>query len=256
MDGIVFGLCTLVGVVGTTLSAREAWRQRSRPEYRVARLARTVAFGVCSLGVALAVPALANLLEQATGVENIAKLGAHICAVLWCGSLQLMLVDWSYNQDVLKASLYGRIALAVTVLAAMIPLFVSTTEAGLEFTTRFAATPGVTVYLLVYLGYVALTCGEIAFLCSGMALAVSRVGHRWSARGLAISAVAAVLGVMYALSKGSYLVLHYLRHPWPLHIEEVVSPLLAGLATVTLITGLTLAMVGKRIAARASAPTS
>ncbi|WP_274558153.1 hypothetical protein [Streptomyces spiramyceticus] len=256
MDAIVFGLCTLVGVVGTTLSAREAWRQRSRPEYRVARLARTIAFGVCSLGVALAVPVLADLLEQVTNVDNAGKLGAHICAVLWCGSLQLMLVDWSYNQDVIKASLYSRIALAVTVFAAMIPLFVATTRKGLEFTTAFAIEPGVTVYLLVYLGYVALTCGEIAFLCSGMAMSASHAGHRWTAWGLGTSAVAAVLGVMYAFSKGSYLVLHYLRHPWPLHIEEVVSPLLAGLAVVALITGLTLAMVGRRIAARASIPVS
>ncbi|MFI5792375.1 hypothetical protein [Streptomyces sp. NPDC051677] len=250
MDGIVFGLCTLFGLAGTALSGREAWRQRTRNEYRIARFTRAAAFGVCTLGVALAVPSIEDLVESATGMNNAAKLGAHICAVLWCGSLQLMLVDWSYNQEVLKASLYARVAFAVCVLAAMLPLFVNTTSEGMEFTTEYASVPGVTVYLMVYLSYVAITCGEIAFLCSGMALIARRGGHSWSTRGLALSTVSALLGVAYAASKGSYLVTHYLRHPWSLDIEEIVSPVLAGLAVITLITGLTMAMVGKRLASR------
>ncbi|UNO42125.1 hypothetical protein [Streptomyces sp. MST-110588] len=250
MDGIVFGLCALFGVVGTVLSAREAWRQRSRNDYRIARLARTVAFGVCTIGVIFAIPPVEDLGESMTGMNNAAKLGAHFCAVLWCGSLQLMLVDWSYNHEVLKASLYARIAFAVCVLAAMLPLFVATTGESIEFTTEHAAVPGVTVYLMIYLTYVAVTCGEIAFLCFGMALSVRRSGHVWSARGLGLSAAAAILGVAYAASKGSYLVTHYLGHPWPLHAEEIVSPALAGLATIALISGLTMAMVGRRIALR------
>ncbi|MFE3577903.1 hypothetical protein [Streptomyces vinaceus] len=250
MDGIVFGICTLVGIVGTWYSARDAWRLRDRSEYRIARAARAVAFGVCTIGVLLAVPPVEGLLEDLTGMNNSAKLGAHFCAVLWCGSLQLMLVDWSYNHEVLKASLYARVALGVAVLAAMLPLFITTTRPELEFTTAFASEPGVTVYLLVYLTYVAITCGEIGFLCSGMAMSASRRGHTWTSRGLATSAAAAVLGVAYAISKGSYLVLNYLRHPWPLHYEEIISPLLAGLATVALITGLTMAMVGRRLSQR------
>ncbi|MER6389333.1 hypothetical protein ABT236_12770 [Streptomyces sp. NPDC001523] len=246
MDGIVFGICALVGAVGTWYSARDAWRLRDRSEYRIARTARTIAFGVCAVGVLLAVPAVERLLEDLTGMNNSAKLGAHFCAVLWCGSLQLMLVDWSYDHEVLKAGLYARVALGVAVSAAMLPLFIATTGAEMEFTTAFAAEPGVTAYLLVYLTYVAATCGEIAFRCSGMALSASRNGHTWTSRGLATSAVAAVLGVAYAISKGSYLVLHHLHHPWPLRYEEIVSPLLAGLATVALITGLTMAMAGRR----------
>ncbi|SED65122.1 hypothetical protein SAMN05428942_2195 [Streptomyces sp. 2112.2] len=250
MDGIVFGLCALVCIAGIALSGREAWRQRARKEYRVARFARTVAFGVCGVGVLLAVPEVESLVESMTGMNNAAKLGAHICAVLWCGSLQLMLVDWSYNQDVLKASLYARIAFGMCVLTAMLPLFIETTGDSIEFTTEYAAAPGVTVYLMVYLGYVAVTCGEIAFLCSGMALSARRSGHSWTASGLAVSATAALLGVAYAASKGSYLVMHYLGHPWPLRYEEIISPLLAGLAVIALITGLTMAMVGRRVAAR------
>ncbi|WSQ09018.1 hypothetical protein OG604_15240 [Streptomyces sp. NBC_01231] len=253
MDGVVFGLCALFGLAGTALSAREAWRQRTRNEYRIARFTRAVAFGVCTVGVALAVPLVEDFVESATGMNNAAKLGAHFCAILWCGSLQLMLVDWSYNQDVLKASLYARVAFAVCVLAAMLPLFVKTTGESVEFTTEFATVPGVTVYLMVYLAYVAITCGEIAFLCSGMALVARRGGHSWSARGLGMSATAALLGVAYAASKGSYLVTHYLGHPWPLRQEEIVSPLLAGLAVISLITGLTMAMVGKRLASRKAA---
>ncbi|WJV48862.1 hypothetical protein [Streptomyces flavofungini] len=250
MDGIVFGLCALVCIAGTALSGREAWRQRTRAEYRIARFARTVAFGVCGVGVLFAVPPVESFFESLTGMNNAAKLGAHICAVLWCGSLQLMLVDWSYNRDVLKASLYARIAFGACVLAAMLPLFIGATDENTEFTTEFATVPGVTVYLMVYLCYVAVTCGEIAFLCFGMAMSTRQGGHAWTARGLIVSATAAILGVAYAVSKGSYLVTHYLGHPWPLRYEEVVSPLLAGLAVIALITGLTMAMVGKRLASR------
>ncbi|MGV9342275.1 hypothetical protein [Streptomyces sp. NPDC003688] len=250
MDGLVFGLCALIGLAGTVLSAQEAWRQRDRSDYRVARFTRALAIGICTVGVTLAVPATEDVIESATGMNNAAKLGAHICAVVWCGSLQLMLVDWSYNHEVLKASLYARVAFAVCVLAAMLPLFVGTTDETVEFTTEFAAVPGVTAYLMVYLGYVAITCGEIAFLCTGMALAARRAGHAWTARGLALSSISALLGVAYAAGKGSYLVTHYLGHPWPLRYEEIVSPLLAGLAVISLITGLTMAMVGRRLASR------
>ncbi|MFI1100291.1 hypothetical protein [Streptomyces melanogenes] len=256
MDGIVFGLCALVGIAGTVLSAREAWRQRARQEYRIARFGRAVAFGVCTIGVFLAVPPVAHFVESLTGIHNAAKLGAHICAVLWCGSLQLMLVDWSYNHEVLKASLISRMALAVCVLALMLPLFITTTNEHIEFTTEFAIEPGVTVYLLIYLGYVAITCGEIAFLCLGMSLSARNSSHTWTARGLAMSAIAAVLGVAYAASKGSYLVMHYLQHPWSLSVEEKVSPLLAGLSVIALITGLTMAMVGRRLANRKADPSS
>lgn len=256
MDGLVFGLCALIGLVGTALAAREAWRQRDRSDYRVARFTRAVAIGICTVGVTLAVPAIEDVIESATGMNNAAKLGAHICAVVWCGSLQLMLVDWSYNHEVLKASLYARVALAVCVLTAMLPLFVNTTGENVEFTTEYAVVPGVTVYLMVYLSYVAITCGEIAFLCTGMALVARRGGHTWSARGLALSSISAVLGVAYAASKGSYLVTHYLGHPWPLRYEEIVSPLLAGLAVISLITGLTMAMVGRRLASRVATSTA
>jgi hypothetical protein len=253
MDGLVFGLCALIGLVGTVLSARESWRQRDRSDYRVARFTRAVAIGICTVGVTLAVPAIEDVIESATGMNNAAKLGAHICAVVWCGSLQLMLVDWSYNHEVLKASLYARVAFGACVLAAMLPLFVGTTDETVEFTTEFATVPGVTVYLMVYLAYVAITCGEIAFLCTGMALVARRAGHAWTARGLALSSISALLGVAYAASKGSYLVTHYLGHPWPLRYEEIVSPVLAGLAVISLITGLTMAMVGRRLASRVAA---
>ncbi|MFD5888253.1 hypothetical protein ACFWHQ_20030 [Streptomyces sp. NPDC060334] len=250
MDGIVFGICTLVGIVGTWHAARDARRLRNRSEYRIARAARAVGFGVATVGVLMAVPAVERLLEDLTGVNNSARLGTHICVVLWCGGLQLMLVDWSYNHEVLRASLYARVALGIVVLAAMLLLFIATIGPEAEITTRFAEEPGVTVYLLVYLTYVAITCGEITFLCSGMALSTARRGHTWTARGLTTSAAAAILGAAYAISKGSYLVLHYLRHPWSLRYEEIVSTLLAGLATVALITGLTMAMVGRRLTQR------
>ncbi|MDX2826001.1 hypothetical protein PV416_34280 [Streptomyces ipomoeae] len=53
----------------------------------------------------------------------------------------------------------------------------------------------------------------------------------------------------------SYLVTHHFGRPWPLELEEIISPVLAGIGVIFLFTGLTMAMVGKRLASR-KAPAS
>ncbi|UUN30077.1 hypothetical protein [Streptomyces sp. FIT100] len=46
-----------------------------------------------------------------------------------------MLVDRSYNHEVLKASRYARIAFALCVLTAMLPLFVTMTDESREMSS-------------------------------------------------------------------------------------------------------------------------
>ncbi|MFJ3229887.1 hypothetical protein [Streptomyces sp. NPDC086787] len=247
MNGLIFGLCALFGVAGTAHALREVWRQRRRTEYRIARIARIVAASASTVGASFAIPAVAGMIESAIGMDNVAKLAAHVCFVVACGSIQLMLVDWSYTSEALTASLYARIALGLCVLAAMITLFVASTDESIEFTMQYAAVPDVAAYYLAYLAYVAITCCEITYLCSGMAVSAQRSGHVLSARGLGMSAASAILGIAFTASKGSYLVTRYLGRPWSLRAEEIVSPMLGGLALITFTTGLILAMAGRRV---------
>ncbi|QKV98290.1 hypothetical protein HUT19_41990 (plasmid) [Streptomyces sp. NA02950] len=238
MDGIVFGTCTVAGVLVTFFCTR-----RAVGNPRVSTWSIAAAFGVCTLGVFFAVPMVADLAEDATGVANVGKLIAHICAILWCAALQITMVDLAYRPEYVRAAMYQRAFAAMVELAVMVPLFLATNEPRIEFTTAYAADTRVAAYLLIYLAYVMVTCGELAFMCGRTAR--RNWGIRpWSGAGFALSSMAATLGMAYTMSKGSYLIFYILGNPWSLDVEEVVSPALSGLAVIFLFLGLTLPMVG------------
>ncbi|MEU7028995.1 hypothetical protein AB0A60_20180 [Streptomyces sp. NPDC046275] len=193
-----------------------------------------------------AVPTVAQVAEDLTGVPNVGKLVAHICAILWCAALQVTMVDLAYRPEYLRAAMFQRGFAAMVELAIMVPLFLATNRPGMEFTTAHVSDPKVATYLLLYLSYVLLTCGELAFMCARTAQRMW--GPRpWSGTGFALSSMAATLGVAYTISKGSYIVFHTLGRPWSLGVEEVVSPALSGMAVLFLFAGLTLPMVGALI---------
>ncbi|MET9774572.1 hypothetical protein ABZ023_09890 [Streptomyces sp. NPDC006367] len=202
-----------------------------------------VAFGVCTVGVFFAIPAVARAAEQITGLDNAGKLVAHVRAILWCASLQITMVDLAYRPEYLRTAMYQRLFAAAVELAVMIPLFVAANDEDVEFTTAYADHPSVAAYLLVYLFYVLVTCGELAFMY-GRTTRRSRTTRPWTGAGFTLCSVAAALGVGYTLSKGSYIVFHALGHPWSLDVEETVSPALSGLTVLFLFTGLTMPMLG------------
>ncbi|MFF8731775.1 hypothetical protein ACF073_35630 [Streptomyces sp. NPDC015171] len=210
---------------------------------RVSTWSIASAFGVCTLGVLLAVPAVAHVVQSATGIENIAKLSAHICAILWCAFLQVAMVDLAYRPEYLRPAVFQRGFAAFVYLTVMVVLFLATNGPHVAFTTAYAADDKVAAYLLIYLSYVLITCGELAFMCGRTAL--RNWGIRpWSGAGFALSSVAAALGMAYTISKGSYILCDALHVPWSLRVEEVLSPALAGLAVLCLFSGLTLPMIG------------
>ncbi|AJE43906.1 hypothetical protein CP978_31185 [Streptomyces nodosus] len=238
MDGIVFGTCTVAGLVVTALCTR-----RAVGNPRVSTWAIASAFGVCTLGVLFAVPTVAQATESVTGIDNVAKLIAHICAILWCAFLQVTMVDLAYRPEYLRSAIFQRGFAAVVYLAIMVPLFLATNGPDVEFTTSYAGAPKVSTYLLIYLSYVLITCGELAFMCGRTAR--RNWGIRpWSGTGFGLSAAAAVLGMAYACSKGSYILTYTLGAPWSLQAEQALSPALAGMAVLCLFTGLTLPMIG------------
>ncbi|MEW1548380.1 hypothetical protein [Streptomyces tsukubensis] len=195
------------------------------------------------MGVLFAVPAVATAAADATGITNAGKLVAHVCAILWCAALQVAMVDLAYRPEYLKAAIFQRGFAAMVQLAIMVPLFLATNRPGVEFTTAHVDDPKVAAYLIVYLSYVLITCGELAFMCGRTAR--RNWGIRpWSGAGFALSSMAATLGMAYAFSKGSYIISFTLDEPWSLKTEETVSPALSGMAVIFLFIGLTLPMVG------------
>ncbi|MFJ5071251.1 hypothetical protein ACIQC7_33020 [Kitasatospora sp. NPDC088556] len=238
MDGIIFGTCTVAGLLVSALCTR-----RAVGNPRVSTWAIAIAFGVCTLGVLCAVPVVAQAAEDITGIVNVGKLVAHVCAILWCAALQITMVDLAYRPEYLKPAIYQRGFAAIVELAIMVPLFLATNRSEVQFTTAYVADPKVAAYLLVYLSYVLVTCGELAFMC-GRAARRNWGIRPWSGAGFSLSSMAAALGIAYSLSKGSYIIFYILNDPWPLKTEEVVSPGLSGLAVLFLFSGLTLPMLG------------
>ncbi|MFD7866951.1 hypothetical protein [Streptomyces sp. NPDC059783] len=238
MDGIVFGTCTVVGMLVTAMCTR-----RAVGNPRVSTWSIALAFGVCTLGVLFAVPPVARAAEDITGIDNIAKLTAHVCAILWCAFLQVTMVDLAYRPEYLRSAIFQRGFAAVIYLSIMIPLFLATNKPGIAFTTDHASDQHVSTYLLIYLSYVLLTCGELTFMCGRTAYRNWDI-RPWSGAGFGLSAAAAVLGMAYAVSKGGYLLSFALKVPWSLTVEQALSPTLAGLAILCLFAGLTLPMIG------------
>lgn len=253
VDGIVFGTCTVAGLLVTALCS---WRAVGNP--RVSTWSIAIAFGVCTLGVFFAVPMVAQAAEDVTGVVNVGKLVAHICAILWCTALQITMVDLTYRPEYLRAAIFQRIFAALVELAIMVPLFLATNAPSIEFTTSYVHHGSVAAYLIIYLSYVLVTCGELAFMC-GRTAARNWGIRPWSGAGYALSSMAATLGVAYTMSKGSYILFYTLGNAWPLDVEEALSPTLSGLAVLFLFVGLTLPMVGalrERLRRNESADTS
>ncbi|WP_331731577.1 hypothetical protein [Streptomyces sp. NBC_00073] len=238
LDGLIFGVCAVLGAVVT---AACLYRARTTPT--VANRCITYAFGICTFGVAFAIPAVASWAEELTGVDNVAKLVAHICAILWCTSLQLTMVDIAYDPEYLRTAIYQRATMAFVVLLVMIPLWLKANAGDVEFTTAFAANVPIRVYLLVYLGYVFLTCCELAFMC-GKSATLNWPERPWSSFGYGSSAAAAVAGIGYTASKGGYLLAYTAGTPWSLRLEERLSPALSGISIVLLFIGLTLPVFG------------
>jgi hypothetical protein len=241
LDGVIFGSCAALGVVVTSLCI---YRARKNPA--VANWCISVAFGICTVGVFFAVPAVAGWAETVTGVDNIAKLIAHICAILWCASLQLAMVDIAYAPDYLRVAVARRGFVAVATLATMIPIWLSANAPGVDFTTEFAKDTQVRIYLLIYLFYTFFTCAELAFMCYKSAVS-SWPERPWSCFGYAASSVAAVFGIGYTASRGGYLIAYTVGRPWALSLEEKLSPALAGVAILFLFVGLTFPFIGTLI---------
>ncbi|MEU7147007.1 hypothetical protein AB0B15_03045 [Streptomyces sp. NPDC045456] len=234
LDGAIFGSVTALGAIVTALCY---YRARRAPT--VTNRAITFAFAVCTIGVFFAIPAIAEATEDITGVDNLAKLIAHICAILWSLSLQICMVDIAYSKDYLRRAIYQRIVLAVAVLAVMVPVWLSANRPGVQFITAQADSAQVRVYLLLYLGYTFFTSCELAFMCAKSARGtyppLSGV-----VLGFSFSTVAALLGVAYTISRGGYLIAYTMGSAWDLKLEEKVSPALAGLSIIFLFVGLTM----------------
>ncbi|MFJ5737248.1 hypothetical protein [Streptomyces microflavus] len=244
MDGPIFGLCSVLTLLTTAIALSRAVTQRRRNDvFRVSRRAHVIALASSFLGSVLAVPAVAEIVDLATMTE-LSSLVSDIAAVVFCASLQVMILDWEYRELPHDVSIACRIGFVVVVSGLLIWQFRRTNPArlDLDLSTSYAQFKDVRTYLLTYLSFFAVAGAEVAMRAINLARAVWQQG-RTAGAGLAVAAAGATFGVLYALSRGGYVIAYENGHAWPLTLDNVVSPALAGLCIVGIAAGLSMAVL-------------
>jgi len=245
LDGPIFGLCSVLTLLGTAIVVSRYLMQRGRgnDEYRVARRAHIVALLSAFIGSLLAVPPVAAIADGATTPE-LSCLVSDISAVIFCASLQVMIIDWEYRELPHDVGIGCRIALVFVVSGLLIWQFHRTDPARfhLALSTSYAQFDDVRIYLLTYLSFFAAAAAEVAMRATKLARAVWRQG-RPAGAGLAVAAGGATLGVLYAASRGGYVLAYESGHAWPLALDNVISPALAGLSIGGVAAGLSMAVL-------------
>lgn len=245
MDGPIFGLCSVLTLLSTaiTLNRAAAQRRQNSDAYRVSRRAHVTALASSFVGSVLAIPAVAEVADRATMAE-LSSLLSDIAAVIFCACLQVLIIDWEYRELPHDVSIACRIGFVVVVSGLLIWQFRRTDPARLDvdLSTSYAQVSNVRTYLLTYLGFFAAAGAEVATRATKLARAVWRQG-RAAGTGLAVAAAGAMFGVLYAVSRGGYVLAYESGHAWPLALDNVISPALAGLSIGGVAAGLTMAVL-------------
>ncbi|MGZ0198946.1 hypothetical protein ACNFR7_01770 [Streptomyces sp. RM1] len=245
MDGPIFGLCSVLTLLSTAIALCRAVAQRRRniDVFRAARRAHVMALGSSFVGSTLAVPAVAEVVDRATMTE-LSSLISDIAAIIFCASLQVMIIDWEYRDLPHDVSIACRVGFVVVVSGLLIWQFRRTNPSRLDvdLSTSYAEFNDVRTYLMTYLGFFAAAGAEVAMRATRLARGVWQQG-RAAAAGLAVTAAGATFGMLYAVSRGSYILAYENGFAWPLALDNVISPALAGLSITGIAAGLSMAVL-------------
>jgi hypothetical protein len=238
----ILALASWAAVVYRFADLRRDWRS---PALR----ALCAALTCIALTTTITIPAVALLVDDITGLTNLAILSAQICIVLFSASVQWLLLLWSYPPAEARRRARRRVPLLLVILVAMAVLFLLAPldEHTTSLAGRYAGQPYVAEYLAVYLG--AVLFGQAAIARLGWRYAKIS-GRPWLRRGLRITVVGAVVGMGFCLSKAIYLV--GVRFGVPVGPVELAAPVFAACSGMLLVVGLTLPAWGPRLAPAAA----
>ncbi|MFJ2247507.1 hypothetical protein ACIQ9I_03105 [Streptomyces sp. NPDC094461] len=245
MDGPIFGLCSVLSLLSMVVALSRAISQRRRKNdlFCVSRVAHAVALASSFVGSALAVPVVAEIVDRTT-ITELSSLVSDIAALVFCVSLQVMVIDWEYRDLPHDVGIACRVGFVIVVCGLLIWQFRRTNPAHLdvELSTSYVEFSDVRTYLLTYLSFFAAAGSEVAMRAARLARGAWRQG-RAAGAGLAIAAAGASSGVLYAVSRGGYVLAFENGHAWPLALDNSLSPALAGLSIGGVVAGLSMAVL-------------
>ncbi|MGD6752055.1 hypothetical protein [Streptomyces sp. BH105] len=245
MNGPIFGICSVLTLLSTAVVLIRAITQRRRASdpFRTSRRAHLVALVSSYLVSTLAVPPVAASIDQATTAE-LSVLITDIAGLIFCASLQTMIINWEYRELPHDVSIICRVGFVVVISGLLIWQFrrANPSRLGVDLSTSYVEFKHVRIYMLTYLGFFAAAGTEVAVRATRLACGVWRQG-RAAGAGLAVAAAGATFGVLYALSQGAYILAYESGYAWPRLLDNVISPVLAGLGLTGIATGLSMAVL-------------
>jgi hypothetical protein len=238
--GYLVGSLTSWGMVafGLYRLGRVRWRDRGR-------WALTGAFFFSAVGQLVEVSAVAARVNELSGVPNLYRLVAYLCA-LCIGLCEAILVTHWTSPESPASRLRRRFAFsAACVVGYLVTFSIGNDPTDPQrFTVDNVHSPAVAVFLLIYVAVQISYLGDVAVV----AWRFSRVAQRpWMRVGLRIAGTGGAIGVVEALTKASYVVAGLAgAHP---RGEETVDSVIVMVASLFLLSGWATPALEPRVAA-------
>ncbi|WP_326553489.1 MAB_1171c family putative transporter [Micromonospora sp. NBC_01813] len=240
MDTPLYVICALAGWLAFGYKLRDLRRD---PDNRVLR-AMVYAFFAFAAGVTFAVQPVARVLEQTTGLANLAKLLAHAGVMAVAANSEILLLFLALPPAVAARRARIRIIASTVVFGLLTALWATTVASGgpVRLVVEHAADPAVATYLVVYLCVFVFYAADLARLCWRFSQVTPR---RWLRRGLRVTAFGAGAALLYCATKTGYLIAYRLgAQPTG---EPQIAAVLVTIGALAMLTGLTLPTWGPAV---------
>jgi hypothetical protein len=204
----------------------------------------SIGAAIALLGIIFTVstPAVWTRIDHAVAVPNLSLLISQGCVIAFSGTIQCIIIFWTQTRPDSWRRARWRILWVLGVLVAMTVLFIAAgpqDEHPTDAAATYAQDPVYATYLGLYIAMVSLGFSDIVRLCLPYARAAGRV---WLSRGLRLTAIGAVLGLLYCAVRAATLIEGQLGTD-PERLESLV-PIFAALGAMLVIVGLTLPSFG------------
>jgi hypothetical protein len=203
-----------------------------------------VCTAIALLGIIFTVstPAIWARIDSVVATPNLSLLISQSSVIVFSGTMQCLIISWIYPHPAKHAR--WRVLWVLAVLIAMAVLFFRAEqrdERPTDAAATYANDPAYAAYLGCYIAMFALGNIDIIRLCLPYA---RNAGRTWLSRGLRLTAIGAVFGLLYCAVRATTLIEAQLgTDPHPL---EALVPLTASIGAALVIIGLALPSLGPR----------
>jgi len=202
----------------------------------------------------LSAPSVYRAFDRVTGVANLAMVFLYSSVVVFAAGALVLLLRWTGGEGAhARARVRRRARVAVGSVAALWAVAITgfvvgrpdAVEHPRDFSTAYTDSPGVMLFLVLYLAIFGLSSAALGTLCPRYA---AQLGGTHLARGLRVLAAGCWLGLVYCACKVIGFVLSWTGHP-ALWLSNGVAPLSASVAALMVLAGFALPAAGPRVAA-------